>query len=144
MKTNIGISKAIDELYRVRNEKKILESTESELVETIKTYMVDHEVRELEGKKAGAILTIREQRTIDPEAYFEAINGDVERLLASVNVRMDPDKKHDRAGAKSYLGEVDLKAISSVTYIPSLSVKKLAPVAKDDIVIPKAKKNMYV
>lgn len=125
MKTPVGIIKAVDELFKIRAERKVLEAQEAELADTIKTFMLEHDVTTLEGRKALAQLIMRDQKTIDPEAYFDALNGDVEKLLATVTIRIDTDKKNDRLGAKAFLGEEDIRLISSFTKSASLTVKKL-------------------
>ena len=131
VKIPVGIINAIDEYFRVNNEIKLLEAEKGELGTAIKKYMSDHNLDVLEGKKAQAIYSTREGKEIDPEAYWEAIDGDVDKLLASITVRMDP--KGDKAGARSYLGEDDITAICGAINIPVLNVKKLKP---QRVVIP--------
>jgi hypothetical protein len=127
-KIPVGVTKAIDELYRVRNDLKLLEAQEKELADTIKQFMIGHEVDSVQAKKAEAVITMKELREVDPEAYFEAIDGDVDKLLASVKVRVEANKKKDLAGADSYLGQEELNSICSVVEVASLSIKKLIPI----------------
>ena len=127
-KIPVGVTKAIDELYRVRNDLKLLEAQEKELADTIKQFMIGHEVDSVQAKKAEAVITMKELREVDPEAYFEAIDGDVDKLLASVKVRVEANKKNDLAGADSYLGQEELNSICSVVEVASLSIKKLIPI----------------
>ena len=132
IKVPVGIIKAIDEYFRVNNEIKLLEAEKSSLATTIKQYMENHGLDVVEAKKAQAVYSTREVKEIDPEAYWEAIDGDVDKLLASVTVRMDP--KSDRAGARSYLGADDIETICGTINVPVLNVKKLKT---QKIVIPK-------
>lgn len=127
-KIPVGVTKAIDELYRVRNEMRLLEAAEKELADTIKQFMIGHDVDSIQAKKAEAVITMKELREVDPEAYFDAIDGDTDKLLASVKVRVEANKKKDLAGADSYLGQEELNSICSITEVASLSVKKLAPI----------------
>jgi hypothetical protein len=124
-KIPVGVVKAIDELYRLRNEIKLLQAAEKETADTVKRYMVEHDLNSIEAKKAEAVLTIKELREVDPEAYFDAIDGDTDKLLASVKVRVEANKSKDLAGADSFLGQEELNSICSVTEVASLSVKKL-------------------
>jgi len=123
IKLPIGIIKAVDELFRVKNEIKLLEAEHTELKDTITQYMSDHSLTSIDGRKAQAIYSVREGNEIDPEGYWEALQGNVDKLLASVTVRMDP--KGDKMGARSYLGEEDIISISNPVEIPVLRIKKL-------------------
>ena len=131
----IGIIRAIDELHRVKNELKLLEAEHTELADTIKQYMTDHNLDTAGGKLAQAILTIRENKELDPEAYWEVLEGDVDKLLASVSVRIEANPKTGRAGARSFVGEDTIDSICSVTEIPVITIKKLK-VQKPIKVIP--------
>lgn len=127
-KIPLGVIKAIDELYRLRNEVKLLEAAEKELADTIKRYMIEHDLDSIEGRKAEALMTVKELREIDPEAYFDAIDGDTDKFIASVKVRVEADKKKDKAGANSFLGQEELNSICSTTEVVSLSIRKLKSV----------------
>jgi hypothetical protein len=124
-KIPFGVIKAVDELFRVRNEIKLLMKVDEELSKGIKIHMQENGLDVIEAKKSQAEFLTRENRSIDPEQYLEALDGDMDKLLSSVTVRIDIDKKNDRAGARSYLGEQQLNDISAVTRGPVLSVKKL-------------------
>jgi hypothetical protein len=127
-KIPLGVIKAIDELYRLRNEIKLIEAEEKEMADTVKRYMVEHDLDSIEGRKAEAQLTMKELREIDPEAYFDALDGDTDKFISSVKVRVEANKKKDQAGANSFLGQEELNSICSITEVASLSVKKLKSV----------------
>lgn len=138
MKIPVGVIKAIDELFRKKTEMKMLKADIDELSSTVKKFMSDHGLDIIEGKKAQAIYSTREGNEIDPEAYFDAIGGDVDKLLSSVTVRMDP--KDDYSGARSFLGEDDISSICHTVDIPVLRIKKLAPMKVEAPVVAAPKR----
>lgn len=118
------VKKAIDELFRIRQEIKMLKSDDSEMAASIKLFMLENKLDAIEGTLARAELSIRPYVTVDPEAYFDAIDQDIEKLLATATIRLDPDKEKDRPGARSYLGADTIKEITVETQIPVLNIKK--------------------
>ena len=124
-----GVINAIDKLYELKNEIKMAKDEADECANTIKTYMSNHGLDVMDGRNAQAIYSTREGKEIDTEAYFDLLDGDIDKLLASVTVRMDP--KEDRAGARSYLGEEDIESICAPVEIPVLRIKRLVKQTKE-------------
>lgn len=125
MGTPIGIIKAIDELYTKKQELKLLETEVDELSSTIKDYMKSHQLKSIDGKKAQAVFNTREVQEIDPEAYWEVLEGDVDKFLSSVTVRLEPNATKGLSGARSYLGKDIITSICSIIEVPVLLIKKL-------------------
>jgi len=125
MRLPIGIKNAMEELYDVRQQIKMLKSTEEELSFTVKNWMQENELDEVEGKTTYAELNMRPYRVIDPEEYWEILEGDIDKFLETVNVRLENDKRTGRLGASNYLSEEQIADISEISEVPVLSVKKL-------------------
>lgn len=126
----MGIKTAIDELFEVRQDLKILKAKDTELGTSIKAYMIDNGLDEIEAKKAYALISMRPYPTIDPEEYLEALNGDIDKLLASVTVRIDEDERDGRDGARTYLGKRALDEIKEDVEVPVLNIKPVSVTAK--------------
>ena len=129
-KIPMGITNAIDELFKVRQDLKMLKVKDTELGTSIKAYMLDHGLDEIEAKKACASISMRPYPIIDPEEYLEALDGDIDKLLASVTVRIDEDEKAGRDGARTYLGKRVLDEIKEEVEVPVLNIKLVGATAK--------------
>jgi hypothetical protein len=117
------IKKAIDELYRIRQELKMIKTQDYDVSTAIKLYMAEGRLDRIEATLAYAELSFRPYNTVDAEAYFEAIDRDIDKLLATANIRLEP--VDDRPGARSYLGEDTIKEITIETKVPVLNIKKI-------------------
>lgn len=120
-----SIKKTIDELYDIRQEIKKLKSSDTELSTFIKVYMLERDLDEIESQSAVASIGIRPLPHIDPESYYESLDNDIDKLLASVTVRIDEDRNTGRLGARSFLGNEELKEIVTAEDIPVLSIKRI-------------------
>lgn len=120
-----GLKNAIDRIFEVRQDLKRAKSEDTELGTSIKDLMLAQRLDQVEGTRAQANISRRPVYKIDPEAYYEALGGDLDKFMASVIVRMDDDPKTGRAGAKSFLGKNIIEEISDVEEIPVLNIKKL-------------------
>jgi hypothetical protein len=127
---SIGIQKAIDELYRTREERKILQTKEEQLSDSIKEHMLREGLEEIETKEHCASLSIRSSGSIDPEAYYEALDEDVDKLLATVSVRKESNKKKDTVGADYYLSKEEIESITEPVDISALRITKIAELPK--------------
>lgn len=130
MKVAVGILKAIDRAFYLRNQISILEAEKKELTDTIKKYMKDNDLKTVEAQEAQAEYGVREPTIIHPEEYLEALDGDLDKLLASVTVRIN--QTGEQKGARSYLGEEELEAISDFSEIPTLRLTRRKETTKEE------------
>jgi len=119
------IQNAIDELFKVRQNLKMLKAEDVKLGTLIKAYMLEHGIDEIEAKTAYAVISQRPYPIIDPEQYLEALDEDWDKFYASISVRIDEDAKTGRKGARSYLGKEQIEAISESDDVPVLNIRKL-------------------
>ncbi len=125
---SIGILKAVDELYRIREERKILQMKEDQLSDAIKDHMIREDLEEIETKEHRALLSLRSGGAINPEAYYEALNENFERFLETVSVRKETNKKTGKVGADYYLSKEILESITDPTDIVASRITKLTEV----------------
>jgi hypothetical protein len=137
MKANeIGIQKAIDELYRLREERKILLMKEEQLSDAIKDHMLRGGIESIETKEHCALITVRAGGALDPESVLELLRGNMEKFLAIVSVRKTGDKNKGIKGADYYLSKEDIESITEYSEIVALKISKLAEIPEEE---PKAK-----
>jgi len=74
-----------------------------------------------EGKTAVAVLIKKKKYIVDGPAYWDLVDGDPDKILSVVNFRLDP--KDGKMGIRSFIGDEDLKAISSIEEEVALSIK---------------------
>jgi hypothetical protein len=125
---SIGIQKAIDELYRTREERKILQMKEEQLSDAIKNHMMQEGLELIETKEHCALLSIRLGGAIDPEAYYEALDEDFDKFLETVSVRKETNKKKGAIGADYYLSKETIESITSPVDISALRITKITEV----------------
>jgi hypothetical protein len=136
---NAGDKNAIDRLYRVRAERKILQEEERQLGEALKKRMQQNGWESLETDEHQVVLESRSGGPISPLAFFKALGRDFKKFISAVSVRKET--KDEKLGADYYLSKEAIEAItkqgeSSV----ALRVKKL-PANVKQTVQPKAKAN---
>jgi hypothetical protein len=122
---SIGILKAIDELYRTREERKILQMKEEQLSDAIKDHMMREGLESIETKEHCALLSMRSGGAIDPEAYYESLDEDFDKFLATVSVRKETNKKTGKLGADYYLSKETLESITDPTDVAALRITKI-------------------
>lgn len=133
MKVAVGILQAVDELCRVRAERKILEEKEEQLSDTVKDYMVRRQLREIETDEHLATMSVRSGGEIDPEDYYEALDGDFDKFISTIKVRKETKKNGQVLGADYYLSKEQLEEITRPTTSYALRIKRLS----EEVPIPK-------
>ena len=81
-----GVRQAIDRLYVVREELKMLRSEETLLKTSISDFMEDNELEAIEAAKAEARMEYRPYPNVDPEGAFEALGEDMEKFFHDVEI----------------------------------------------------------
>jgi hypothetical protein len=125
---SIGIQKAIDELYRTREERKILLMKEEQLSDAIKDHMTREGLESIETKEHCALMSIRSGGAINPEAYYEALNEDFDKFMATVSVRKETNRRTGKPGADYYLSKEMLEYVSEPTETVALRITKITEV----------------
>ena len=142
----IGIQKAIDELYRVREERKILQMKEEQLSDAIKDHMIREGIESIETREHCALMTVRSGGAIDTEAYYEALGENLDKFISTVSVRKETNKKTGKLGADYYLSKETIELITEPSDTVALRVFKLVEVPESKpapVLTPKAKKVRY-
>lgn len=127
MKANeIGIKNAIDELYRLREERKISMEKEEQLSDSIKHYMREEGLESIETNEHCALLSVRAGGTVSPEALLEILDGNLDKFCAIVSVRKTGDKKKGTKGADYFVSKEELESITEYSEVVALKISKIA------------------
>jgi hypothetical protein len=124
LRTPTGVTKAIDELYRIRAERKMLEAKEEQLGNAIKNYMKSVNLVEVETREHRAIFSTRIGGAIDPEAYYDVLD-DFDKFIETVIIRKETNKEKGLLGADRYLGKEEIENITIPTETPVLRIVRL-------------------
>lgn len=143
----IGIQKAIDELYRVREERKILQMKEEQLSDAIKDHMLREGIESIDTREHSALLSVRAGGDIDPEAYYEALGENLDKFMSTVSVRKVTVKRTGKLGADYYLSKETIDSLMEFTETVALKVSKITEIPESKpapaVAPPKLKKVKY-
>lgn len=132
MKISTEMKKKVDKLYNLEKEKKRIDTQIEEERALLKDCMKVNKIDTIEGKVAKAVYSERISKVIDTKAYYEALDGDQDKFMASVTVRMNPSG--DRPGATSHLGKEIIEALCAKERIPILKITVLEETKIGDVI----------
>ena len=127
----VNVIQAVDKYFQLTKSIEMLTAEKKDLQAAILDFMSRKKHTRLEGKQAFVTLTHRRDAKIEPAKYFEAVGRDAKKLLAVCTIRMNPDPKTQRKGARDFLGNDAIERIAAFDTIPILSCKKLKTAEQD-------------
>jgi hypothetical protein len=104
----------LEELGTVRQLRQDLEADEKKLLQTVRSRMAEHGLRELRSQTFQARLITQQRLTVDPAALRKKLSAD--EFLAAVSVKVD--------AARRLIGEVPLRKISEVSESIQLRIRE--------------------
>jgi len=131
MKVPVGITNAINEIFRLRKEIDMFKKQETDLVITVKEYMSNNRVLIIDTDRVSAQYSERTTLIPDPDKLYDALENDWMRFISCVSVRLDSNTSKRVWGVREFLGEEDIKNISKIETTPILSVKLLKATAPE-------------
>jgi hypothetical protein len=120
----LNVVQAVDKYFQLTKSIEMLTAEKRDVYAAILEFMSRKKQTRLDGKIAYVTLTHRQDAKVDPARFYEAVGRNVKKLLAVCSIRMNPDPKTQRKGARDYVGNDVLDGIATAETIPVLTVRK--------------------